>query len=141
MKKSLSTGLIILLPILLTLWILIYLIDLFTTPLYKGVESLILLYEHQKNLSLLHHETVVIVLSRFIALILSLSFVLFLGFLGRRFFFDYLLNLAQRIVSKIPIVGTIYKLTKDITKALLSSDKKAFQETVLVPFPSSSTFH
>lgn len=139
MKKSLSAGFIILLPIALTIWIFAYFIDLFTDPLYKGIEMALLMYEQQRNISLLHHEAVVIFLSRLIALIASLVFVFLIGFLGRKFFFDALLQFAHKLIVKIPLIGTIYRLTKDITKALFASEKKAFQETVLVPFPSKST--
>jgi uncharacterized membrane protein len=139
MKKYLSAGFIILLPIALTVWIISYLINLFTAPLFDIVESCILWYEKSQGLSLSHHETWVVFVSRTIAFVAMFLLILILGYLGRKFFFKAFMNLANQVVVKIPVVGTIYRLTKDITKAMFSSDGKTFKETVLVPFPTPGT--
>jgi len=139
MKKYLSTGFIILLPFALTVWIISYLLNLFTAPLFDIVESTILWYEKQEGIQLPHHETLVTLLSGVIAFIATFLLILLLGYLGRKFFFNAFMNLANSVVIKIPVVGTIYRLTKDITKAMFSSDAKTFKETVLVPFPTAGT--
>lgn len=139
MKKYLSTGFMILLPIALTIWIFTYLLNIFTTPLYKIVEKGIIWYEQKQGLSLLNHEIVVAFSSRFIAFFLTLFLVFFLGFVGRRFFFTSLIDLANYLMLRIPVVKTIYRLTKDITNAMFSTDTKTFKETVLLPFPSDET--
>lgn len=139
MKKYLSTGFVILLPFALTVWIISYLFNLFTAPLFDIVEATILWYEQQQGIDLLHHEKLVTLFSRIIAFVATFVLILLLGYLGRKFFFNALINLANKIVIKIPVVGTIYRLTKDITKAMFSSDAKTFKETVLVPFPTPGT--
>jgi uncharacterized membrane protein len=139
MKKSFTTGMIILLPFALTLWVVNYLFDLFTNPLFNIIEKTLLWYEKQQGLSLLHHETLVTFLSRVAALVLTFFFIVALGYLGRKFFFNALLKFTNTVIIRIPVVGTIYRLTKDITKAMLSTEQKTFQETVLVPFPSPDT--
>ncbi|MBS0615494.1 MAG: DUF502 domain-containing protein [Verrucomicrobia bacterium] len=138
MKKYLSTGFIILLPIALTVWIVKYLFDLFTAPLYNIVENLVIAYEESQGLSLLHHKTFVTFTSRIIAFILTFLLILGLGFLGRKFFFKRLVAWFNNVLLKIPVVSTIYRLTKDITKAMLATDQKMFKQTVIVPFPSES---
>lgn len=140
MKKSFTTGLIILLPFVLTLWVVIYLFDLFTNPLFHIIENFLLMYEEQQGMSLLHHETLVRFLSRIAALILTFFLIILLGFVARRFFFDTLLKLFNHLVARIPLIGTIYRLTKEITKAIFSSGDKAFKESVLIPFPSPKTY-
>ncbi len=138
MKKYLSTGFIILLPIALTVWIVKYLFDLFTAPLYNIVEKLVIAYEQAQGLSLLHHTTLVTFTSRIIAFILTFLLILGLGFLGRKFFFKKLHAWFNNVLLKIPFVSTIYRLTKDVTKAMLATDQKMFKQTVLVPFPSEN---
>ena len=140
MKKYLSTGFIILLPIALTVWIVKYLFDLFTAPLYNIVEELVIAYEQAQGLSLLHHTTLVTFASRIIAFILTFLLILGLGFLGRKFFFKKFVAWFNNVLLKIPFVNTIYRMTKDITKAMLSSDQKMFKETVLIPFPSENVY-
>lgn len=139
MKKYLTTGIITLLPIVLTIWIVRYLFDLFTTPLFNIVESFIMDYEKSHGLNLMNHDTLVLFLSRVIALILTLVLIFVLGFFGRRYFFHTLINFGNDLVMRVPIVGTIYRLTKDITKVVFSADQKTFKQTVLIPFPSSET--
>lgn len=138
MKKYLSTGFIILLPIALTVWIVKYLFDLFTAPLYNIIEDLFIAYEKSQGLSLLHHTTLVTFISRIVAFIFTFLLILGLGFLGRKFFFEKLVSWFSKILLKIPVVSTIYRLTKDVTKAMLATDQKMFKETVLVPFPSDN---
>jgi uncharacterized membrane protein len=140
MKKSFSTGLIILLPFALSIWVLSYLFDLFTNPLYHLIEKLLILYEKNQGMILVQHDTFVSFMSRVAALILTFFFIVVLGYLGRKFFFHSLMKATNKLIFKIPIVGTLYRLTKDITKAMLSSDQKTFKESILIPFPSKETY-
>ena len=139
MKKYLSTGFVILLPIALTVWIIAYLLDLFTDPLYNMVESSIVWYEEQQGTIPATHEHLVAFFSRTIAFLLTFLFVFLLGYCGRKFFFKPFLNITQGLLQKIPFIGTIYRLTKDVTHAMLSTDQKTFKQTVLIPFPSDKT--
>jgi uncharacterized membrane protein len=137
MKKYLSTGIVILIPIVLTVWVVTYLFDLFTAPLYKIIEEIILWYEESQGLSLLSHDSLVVFLSRMTAFVLTFLLILFLGFCGRKFFKN--LDLGHKILNRIPFVGTLYRLTKDVAKAVFTTDQKAFKRTVLIPFPSATT--
>jgi uncharacterized membrane protein len=135
MRKYFFTGFITLLPIALTVIIAGWLFDLFTAPLAGMAESVILAYEKKWNLRLDQHTTLVIFLSRILAFVLLTALIFLLGFLGRRFFMSFLLRLTDRLLSHIPFVRTIYRLTNEVTKAVFSDSKKTFKETVLVPFP------
>ncbi len=140
MKKSFSTGLIILLPFGLTVWIVHYLFDLFTNPVFNILERTMLWFEKTQGLNQLHHATMITFLSRITALVLTFFFIVVLGYLARKFFFKGFLKLTNEVIFKIPVVGAIYRLTKDLTKAMLSTDQKAFKETILIPFPSPETY-
>lgn len=140
MKKSFSTGLIILLPFALSIWVLNYLFDLFTDPLYHLIETLLISYEKSQGIVIVKHDFFVAFMSRTAALIFTFLFILLLGYLGRKFFFHSLMKATNKLIFKIPIVGTLYRLTKDITKAMLSSDQKTFKESILIPFPSEEMY-
>jgi uncharacterized membrane protein len=140
MKKSFSTGLVILLPFALSIWVLKYLFDLFTNPLYHLIENTLVWYEKNHGVMLVEHASSVHFMSRVAALILTFLFIVALGYLGRKFFFHSLMKATNKLIFKIPIVGTLYRLTKDITKAMLSSDQKTFKESILIPFPSKETY-
>lgn len=134
------TGLIILLPFGLTVWIVIYLFDLFTNPLFNILEKTLFWFEKTQGLSLPQSEALITFMSRFAALILTFFFIVTLGYFARKFFFEALLKFTNQVIIRIPIVGTIYRLTKDLTKAMLSTEQKTFKETVLIPFPSPATY-
>lgn len=136
MKKYLSAGFIILLPFALTVWIISYLFNLVTAPMTGIMSALILWYEKEAGIDVTHHEIVVTTVSRLSAFIFTFLFVFFLGYIGRRFFFKPLISIINSLVQKIPFVRTIYRLAKDITKSVLTQDKKTFKQTVLIPFPS-----
>jgi uncharacterized membrane protein len=135
MKKYFFTGFIALLPLALTLVIANWLFNLFTAPLAGIMESVIIAYEDQLHLSPERHATLVLFLSRVLALILLLVLVFVLGICGQKFLSKFLLKIPETLFSRIPLVRTIFRLSNDITKAVFSEDKKTFQETVLVPFP------
>jgi len=140
-KKSFSAGLVILLPLALSIWVIKYLFDLFTDPLYGLIEKLLLSYETTRGMiPLRHHETLVHFFSRLTALALTLLLIFILGYLGRKFFVHSIMQKANTLIFKIPIVGALYRLTKDIAKAMLSSEEKTFKSVALVPFPSKETY-
>lgn len=140
MKKYFLTGLIILLPFLLTLMIVLYLVDLFTGPFVNIVETWIINFEEVRGVILKHHDFLVGLISRTFIFICLLIFITFLGFLARRFFFDSLLGWVNKLLSKIPIVKFIYRISRDITKAVFTQETKTFKETAVIPFPWEDTY-
>ena len=136
MKKSFSTGLIILLPFALSIWVFKYLFDLFTNPIYHLIETILMAQESGVD----QHHALVHFISRIAALILTFFFIVLLGYLGRKFFFNSMMKATNNLIFRIPIVGTIYRLTKDIAKAMLSSDQKTFKESILIPFPGEEMY-
>ncbi len=140
MKKYLTTGFIILLPLALTLWLVTYVVDIFTAPLYEIVSRGVTYLKASYALSFLKYETLVPFLSRSTALLITLILIFILGFFAQKFFFNSLIDIAGNIVARLPVVGTVYRLTKDITEAMLSPGQKTFKETVLVPFPGEETY-
>ncbi len=129
MKRYLLAGLVILLPILLTIMIVVFLFNFFTAPLAPLVEVAM---EHFGLPDRMHHFV-----SRFFALIVSCAFILFLGFVTRYFLFKSLMHFGNQVLMKIPFVKSVYKVSREVILALVSPDgKKAFQEAVIMPFPN-----
>jgi len=139
MKKYFLTGLILLLPVALTLMVIFFLFDFFTAPFVNIVGPLIDLI--QDNLHLTFPTGLTLFLSRLFALIFLCIFIFLLGMVTQWFLVRNFLKLAQIVISRIPIAKTIYKVSRDIFGALFAMDgKKAFKEPVMVPFPSRPNF-
>ncbi|NGX50224.1 MAG: hypothetical protein K1060chlam2_00065 [Chlamydiae bacterium] len=134
MKKTFLAGLAILLPIAVTFFIIFFIVDFVTAPFVGIVEDLIT--EHGATELAEHHYYLLLFISRIIVLILCFLFVLLLGFFGRRIFFSWFINLTDRIFYKIPIIKTIYKISREVSNSFLKKgDETLFKGTVAVPFP------
>ncbi|MCP5508815.1 MAG: DUF502 domain-containing protein [Chlamydiales bacterium] len=134
MKKYFFTGLVLILPLTVTVILLVFVLDLLTEPFVGMVKDLFLTFKHQLG-PLTKHPKLLLFIGRVTVLLLMLISIFFLGFLGRRFFFKYLHEKMNAILERIPIVRRVYRITREITKSVLSGDKKPFGKPVYIPFP------
>src|SRR3989339_313941 len=102
MKKYLITGLIILLPLVLTIFVVVFLFDLFTAP-FVTIVSAALSY-----LPYILPHWVVTLLSRLIGLVLLCILPFVLGVIARHFFLKHIIDWTNRILARIPLVKTVY---------------------------------
>ncbi len=139
MRKYIIAGLIILLPLALTLMLIIFLVDLFTSPFLDWFVSF--LSQYKQSIPFLQSPNVLTAIARITILIGLIIGIFILGVIARWFFFRTLLNWTNEIFSKIPFVKTIYKSIRDIIRSFITIDKrKAFQYPVMVPYPSKEIF-
>ena len=138
MKKHLIEGLIILLPLILTIMIFVFVIDLFTAPFLTMFIDFLSKYE--QTLTLLKNPTVITIFARILIIIMLIVFIFVLGVIARWFFFRSLINLMNKIFSKIPLVKTIYTSLKDIISSFMKKGSKAFTKTAMVAFPSKDSY-
>jgi uncharacterized membrane protein len=141
MKKYFITGLVILLPLAVTIAVVIFLVNFLTQP-FIGMVSATLAKMHVINRGFLFltPEQLVSYGSKLIILVLLFLFTVGLGMITRWFLINALFRVGDKILHRIPIVNTVYKTTQDIIKTLLVSDKKSFQQVVMVPFPRPDVF-
>lgn len=141
MRKYFVTGLVFLLPLVVTIAVLIWLVNLLTKP-FIGIVSALLtkLGLMGKGFLFLSPEQVLRTSSQLIILILLFLFTVILGVITRWFFVHYIFKLGDRVLSRIPVVNTVYKTTQDIIKTLFVSDKNTFKQVVMVPFPREDVY-
>lgn len=135
MKKYLIAGLIILVPAMLSILLIVFLFDFFTTPFMPIIESFLF-----KIFPFIKSEIAFDVLSRVVVVIILCVIITLLGVVARLFFFDTLINIANGIFSKIPFVKSVYKLIKDVTTSFASHERKAFTKTTMINFPSKDSY-
>ena len=137
MKKTFFTGLATLLPIAITLFIFIFIIDLVTDPFIGVIKNILLRYD---NIFFDKHPYLLFFICRLIVLICLILLIFLLGFMGKRLVFSWIMKLGDRLIKKIPIVKTIYRVCKDISINTFTSNTKVFfKGTVTVPFPNEKT--
>jgi len=141
MKKYFITGLVILLPLAVTIAIVVFIVDFLTKP-FIGIVSNFLqdLNLLNKGFLFMSPEQVVLYGSKFLILICLFLLTLLLGMFARWFFFKSLLNLSDKVLHRIPLINKVYKTTQEIIKTLFASDKGSFKQVVMIPFPKEGTY-
>src|SRR3990167_1548064 len=136
MKKIFFAGLVTLLPLAITFWVISFVVHFLTRPFIGIVTSLLTSY-----LSIVHIPPQAIKTIRQILILIGLFlFLVLLGFTARFFFLKSLLHLGDKIVDKIPLVGKVYKTSKDIIRSLFNSQSNSFKQAVLFPFPYPGSY-
>jgi uncharacterized membrane protein len=141
MKKHFVTGLIILLPLALTLIVVSIIFNFLTTPfigIIKRFMEEFNLFSH--GFLFLSEEQVQTGIGKLFVFISLILFTIMLGALARWFFFHYLLKFwDDYILHRIPFISSIYKTSQDVIKTIFISKEKSFKQVVLAPFPNRET--
>lgn len=134
MKKYFITGLIILLPLAVTVLLVRFFFNLLTEP-FVGIVGPLLA---QLNIGYAH-STLTQLISQILVLIVLFLSTVALGILTRWFFVHSLLGLGESVLHRIPLISPIYKTCKDVINTLFSDSTTSFKQVVMVPFPTPST--
>ena len=122
MKKYLITGLLIWIPLVITIWVLKLVVDVLD-------QSLLLLPTswHTENWLGVHIPG--------LGAILTVVIVLLTGLFATNFFGAQLIEIWHDILHRIPVVNSIYSSVKQISDTLFSSSGQAFRKALLVQWP------
>ncbi|HXU92899.1 MAG TPA: DUF502 domain-containing protein [Gallionella sp.] len=122
MKKYLITGLLVWVPLGITLWVL----NLTITTMDQ---TLLLLPQQWQpdNLLPIHIPG--------LGIILTLGVVLLTGLLIRNVFGQRLWDASEKAMLHVPFVGSIYKGVKQVSDTLLSGNGNSFRKVLLVRYP------
>jgi uncharacterized membrane protein len=122
MRKYFITGLLILVPLAITLWVLHLIISTMD-------QSLLLLPESWRP------EAFFGVHIPGLGSILTLLIVFFTGLAARNFIGNQVLRVWESVLIRIPVVNSIYSSVKQVSDTLFSSSGNAFRKAVLVQYP------
>ncbi|MGE5639884.1 MAG: DUF502 domain-containing protein [Clostridia bacterium] len=122
MKKYLITGLLIWIPLVITLWVLKIIVDALD-------QSLLLLPESART------ENWLGIHIPGLGAILTIAIVFATGVFAQNFFGARLVALWHEVLHRIPVVNSIYSSVKQISDTLFSSSGQAFRKALLVQWP------
>lgn len=141
MKKYFITGLVILLPLAVTIAIVVFIVNFLTGPFVDAVSHILGRLGWFKNGFLfLNSEQLIRYGSKFLILLAIFGFTILLGVITRWLFINTLLMLGDKLLHRIPIINTVYKTSQDIIKTLFVSDKNSFKQVVMVEFPRAGVY-
>ena len=121
-KKYFITGLLIWIPLVITIWVLKLVVDVLD-------QSLLLLPAGWQT------EKWVGVHIPGLGAILTVLIVFLTGVFATNFFGAQLVELWHEILHRIPVVNSIYSSVKQISDTLFSSSGQAFRKALLVQWP------
>lgn len=122
MKKYLITGLLVWVPLGITLWVL----DL----IISTMDQTLLLLPAQW-----HPDSLLPIHIPGLGIILTLGVVLLTGLLIRNVFGQRLWEYSEKAMLHVPFVGSIYKGVKQVSDTLLSGSGNSFRKVLLVRYP------
>jgi len=122
MKKYFITGLLVLVPLFITVWVLSSLIGMMD-------QSLLLLPESWRPKAQLGLEI------PGIGAILTLLIIFVTGVVATNFFGQQLILVWESLLARVPVVKSIYASVKQVSDTLFSDSGNAFRQAVLVQFP------
>ena len=122
MKKYLITGLLIWIPLVITIWVLKLVVDVLD-------QSLLLLPTAFQT------EQWIGIHIPGLGAILTVLIVFATGVFATNFFGAQLVELWHEILHRIPVVNSIYSSVKQISDTLFSSSGQAFRKALLVQWP------
>ncbi|MGK2944285.1 MAG: DUF502 domain-containing protein [Desulfuromonadales bacterium] len=123
LKSYFLTGLLVLVPITLTLLVVRWLVRLMDN-LLKSVLPMALRPEQIFGISVPG-----------IGLVATLLLILLVGVLTANIFGRSLVNFTEKLVDRIPFVKGIYTLFKQVSDTILNRDRGAFSKVVLIEYP------
>ena len=127
LKKYLITGLLIWIPLVITIWVLKLVVDVLD-------QSLLLLPVgwQTENWLGIHIPG--------LGTLLTLLIIFVTGVFATNFFGAQLVELWHEILHRIPVVNSIYSSVKQISDTLFSSSGQAFRKALLVQWPQEGNW-
>ena len=135
MKKYLVAGLLVWLPLAITIWVLTWLLGALN-GVFEGLLSAtqaVMPATAHATLEQLRHVPGLGVLVLALGLLMT-------GIFAANMFGQWWLRQGDRLLSKIPIVKSIYSSVKQVSDTLFSSSGNAFREAVLVQYPRQGSW-
>jgi uncharacterized membrane protein len=122
LKKYLITGLLIWIPLIITLWVLKVIFDTLDASLLLMPESF--QTEHWLGVHIPG-----------LGAILTIVVIFLTGVLATNFVGAQLVEFWHHVLQRIPVVNSIYSSVKQISDTLFSSSGQAFRKALLVQWP------
>lgn len=141
LKKNFYTGLLMILPVVITFYIFNWLFNLAfriinSTVIIKGLKKLVFFIFGEKA------DAFYIQVSVYIVAILIIFFsITLLGYMTKLVFFSKIIKKATDVLERIPIIKTVYSASKQIMEIAYSDNGESlYKKVVAVEFPRKGIY-
>ena len=127
MKRYFITGIVVLIPVVITLWVLRVIVTTLDQTLFLLPPNL-------------RPEALFGMNIPGLGVLLTLCIVFLTGAIAANFLGQRLLTLGERLLDKIPVVNSIYSSVKQVSDTLFSSSGQAFRKVLLIRYPHGDSW-
>ncbi|UCB57408.1 MAG: DUF502 domain-containing protein [Candidatus Omnitrophota bacterium] len=125
-KNNFLTGLVVILPLILTIIIFRFLI--------KQINDIVLV-PTMELLGLHFYNPYWVYISRGIGFLIIVLLIILIGLATRLLLLRKFFGFWEKLIAKVPMLGKIYITIKQISRAFLGQGKYVFDKVVLVEYP------
>ena len=130
-KNNFLTGLVIVLPIILTIVILSFLIGKINENV---LNPMIKVFDFDFN------NPYWIYLARIIGFLITILLITLIGTAARLILLRRFFGFWEKLLSYVPMIGKIYLAIKEMSRAFLGQGKHVFEKVVLIEYPRKGIY-
>ena len=127
MRKYFITGLLVLVPLAITAWVLSLIINTMD-------QSLLFVPERWQPKALFGVNI------PGLGTLLTIVIVFLTGLLTNNLVGNYVVRMWEKLLKRIPLVNSLYSSVKQVSDTLFSSSGNAFRKAVLIPYPHQNSY-
>lgn len=131
LRKAFVTGLLFCLPVSLTIYIIVWLVNFLASPARGGLKYFLHFFGVDLPATPLFNAAVTIVAAFIVAVAIA-----FIGFVSRNLFGRFFIGLLEKLLHRLPMVRSIYSAIKQIIDTFsVGGKEETFSRAVMVEFP------
>lgn len=130
-RKAFVTGLLLCLPVSLTVYIIVWLVNFLASPARGGLTYFLHAFGVEVRSTPLFNAGVTIVSALVVA-----AGIAFIGFVSRNLFGRFFIGVLEKMLRRVPMVRSIYSAIKQIIDTFsVGGKEETFSRAVMVEFP------
>jgi uncharacterized membrane protein len=134
-RTSFVTGLVVILPLFITLWLLRIVVGWLRSMLHGTFHALFKLVAGPDLATSPYYNAVETLLLFAIGLPIVLLIILFVGWLARQYIGQRFLRFGDVMLKRIPLIGGVYDAVKQLVNTIFMQGSRAYRSVVLVEYP------
>jgi uncharacterized membrane protein len=135
MKKYFLAGILVWAPLAITIWVITWALGILDSVYGSVMMALITVLPSSSSETLRHFREIPGLGILIVVVSMMLTGMAAITFAGR-----WVLRVWEQILSRIPIVRSIYSSVKQVSDTLLSSSGDAFKKAVLIRYPHANSW-
>lgn len=130
LRNSFISGLLLLSPLGVTIFVLYFLVSKIGTPISKYI----FWFVDQST------RTELSILFDILATVIAVLIITLLGLVSNYFLGRYFIRIFEQFMDRVPFINSLYRTVKQIVDTFSTQKKAVFQQAVLVQFPHGGSY-